>query len=60
LDESHSDAFLQLGITLLSTHSDIRDARKPLQRFLQLAPGSENRAMAEELIAAIDKGPSSK
>jgi tetratricopeptide (TPR) repeat protein len=56
LDDRHSDAYFQLGITLLSTRSDLREARKPLERFLSLAPEGEDALTASALITEIDKG----
>jgi tetratricopeptide (TPR) repeat protein len=55
LNDRHSDAYFQLGLTLLSTRADLREAKKPLERFLSLAPNSEDARTAEDLIGEIDK-----
>ncbi|HEX4997981.1 MAG TPA: tetratricopeptide repeat protein [Terriglobia bacterium] len=57
LNENHPGALFQLGITLLSTHPDLKDAKTPLERFLSLMPEGEDALTARLLIDEINAGP---
>jgi Flp pilus assembly protein TadD len=57
LNPNHSAALYQLGLTMLSTHPNLKDAQAMLERVVKLAPDTEDAQIARDLIREINKDP---
>jgi Tfp pilus assembly protein PilF len=51
-DPSFADAYMQLGLSMIQ-QGKMAEATPHLEKVLELAPGSENAALAQEFLALV-------